>query len=144
MILLPKQSTSMEVETQNRHSLRYLNSTIKGVNTLPWNNRQIFQRQLKKHLSHIFADSFPCHLMPSCRSLSVLVMPVWKTYTSQMKYQSRVAVTMPEDPQKVLQNELQSCEIKTRKGNWRNKTNLDTGIDLMGRLAGFYRPFWTI
>lgn len=141
MTLLPKQSASMEIETQNRHSLRYLNSTIKGVNALSSNSRQIFQRQLKKRLSHILADFFPCHLIPSCSSLSVLVVPVWKTYTPQVKNQSRVAVTMPEDPQKVLQNQLQSCEIKTRKGNWRNKMNLVTGIDLMGRVAVFSRPF---
>lgn len=142
--VLPKQSVAIEIETQNRHNLSYLNPAIKGVNTLPSHNRQRFQRQLMKHLSHTLADCFPCHLLPSRSSLLVLVMPEWKTYTSQMKNQSKVAITMPENPQKMLQNQLQSCKFKTREENGRNRTSLVAAIDLMGGLDVFSRSFWKI
>lgn len=138
---IAQQSASTEIETQNRHNLRYLNPAIKGVNTLPSHNRQRFQRQLMKHLSHTVADFFPCHLMPSCSSLLVLVMLEWKTYTSQMKNQSRVAVTMPENPQKMLQNQLQGCRFKNGEENGRIRMSLVAAIDLMGGLAVFSRSF---
>lgn len=94
---------------------------------------QKFQGELKKLLNSILAAFFPCHLMPSPSSLPALGMSVWKTYTSQMKNQSRVAVTVPQVPQKVLQNQLQSSKIKTRKVNGRNNISLVTAVDMMGR-----------
>lgn len=78
----PKQSASVEIETQNGHGLRYLNSAIKVVNTLPSHNMQNFQGQLKKLLNHILSDFFPYHLVPSPSSLPALVMSGWRT---QMK-----------------------------------------------------------
>lgn len=58
-----------------------------------------------------------------------------------MKNQSRVAVTMPENPQKMLQNQLQGCRFKTGEENGRIRMSLVAAIDLMGGLAVFSRSF---
>lgn len=94
---------------------------------------QKFQGQLKKLLNHILADFFHCHLMPSPSSLPALVMPVWRTCTSQMKNQNGIPITVPQVPQEVLQNQLQSCKTKTRKVNGRSNISLVTALDMMGR-----------